>query len=70
MPKPPPIPDPEPSFTYEAMTVYELCALYCDYHEYLASPTMGPSTEYVKGKYGMKLLEIHEELHRKFENLA
>ncbi len=43
---------------YKDMPDYDLCALYCDYHEWLSSPTTGPSDPAVRAKYLRKLHEI------------
>lgn len=49
---------------YEKMTDYELCALYCDFYEWLNHPVsapVGPRTEDIRSKYKGKaklILEI------------
>lgn len=41
---------------------YELCALYCDYHEWLISPTTGPDKEETIQKYEQKCKDILNEI--------
>jgi hypothetical protein len=41
---------------------YELCALYCDYYEWLSSPITGPRDDHVRAKYEELCKEILGEV--------
>lgn len=47
------------------MSIYDLCALYCDYHEWLVSPKTGPSDQEVIREYRTYCEKIVGEIARR-----
>ena len=53
---------------YEDMDDYNLCALYCDYHEWLTSPMTAPRNPATRAKYLGKLHEIIMTIARRYKD--
>lgn len=55
---------------FKGLSTYELCALYCDYHEWLGSPAYGPKNPSIRAKYEEYLDGIVAQIVRISEIMA
>lgn len=51
---------------FETMEDYDLCALYCDYYEWLQSPTTSPDSPKTREEYEGYMRGILLELGRRY----